>query len=595
MIKVFNTSQDTIQITQNTNLAESKLYPLIKQEDLSLFRFELSHKKEFVPKPIVLEWKFPAVGVIGVWKPTADFSKRIEADWELETHESRISIDAPVLALFRADDENALCFSCSNAINSIEMSAKYREEDNIFYCQIILFTECKYPIKDFSLDIRLDFRKIPFHEALRQTSTWWETFEHLIPVSVPAIAKLPLYSTWYQFHQNLEEALLLQECQLAKQMGFESIIIDDGWQTKDNNRGYDYTGDWYPEHFDNFGALVKKIQNIGIKVGLWFSVPFCGIKSKAYKRFKGKFLTENHRWAPVFDPRYPEVREYLVTTYVNAVKNWHLDGLKLDFIDDFKSYPETDFENDGKDILSINGAVDLLLTQVRSELEKVKPEIFIEFRQKYTGPAMRKYGNMLRAFDCPGDYTMNRVRIADIKMLAGNTAVHADMVKWNFDESVEAAALHYINTLFGVPQISVMLTQAPPEQLKMISFYTQYWRNNSEILLSGNYTPKLPLENYPIQYAMGSNKTIVGLHSDQIVFLSASHDAIDVINAKTSDKILLDTPKDQGSFDYTICNCQGVIIENNTVRLNSGCNRFHVPSGGLLRLKRIHQQDPGNA
>lgn len=587
MINLMNTALHNITIKSNENDAQCSISSLSEEGNLSHYRFQLKAQEAFIPKPIVLEWKFPAVGVIGVWKPTADFSKRIEADWELKTHESRISIDAPVLALFKANDENALCFSCSNAINRIEMAAKYREEDNMFYCQINLFTECKYPISGFNVDIRIDSRKIPFYEALQSTSLWWESYENLKPVAVPEIARQPLYSTWYQFHQNLEEDLLLAECQLAKDMGFESIIIDDGWQTKDNNRGYDYTGDWQAERFEDFGDLVKKIQAIGMKVGVWYSVPFCGVKSKAYQKFKGKFLTENHRWAPVFDPRYPEVREYLVETYVNAVKNWGLDGLKLDFIDDFKSYPETNFDPDGKDMLSINGAVDLLLTQVRTELEKIKPDIFIEFRQKYTGPAMRKYGNMLRAFDCPGDYTMNRIRIADIKMLAGNTAVHADMVKWNFDESVEDASLHYINTLFGVPQISVFLTKAPQEQLKMIAFYTKYWKENSDLLLSGAFTPRLPLENYPIQWATLDDKTIIGLHSDQVVSLENPMNTIDIINAKTTKNVFINALLSLGDFDCKTYDCQGNLLNTIILAINEGNFQIEVPTGGLVQLRRI--------
>ena len=48
---------------------------------------------------------------------------------------------------------------------------------------------------------------------------------------------------------------------------------------------------------------------------------------------------------------------------------------------------------------------------------------------------------------------MNRIRIADIRMLAGNTAVHSDMITWHHDETLEIAALQLVNTLFGVPQI----------------------------------------------------------------------------------------------------------------------------------------------
>ena len=532
-----------------------------------------------------MAWKFPAKGVQGVWKPTADFSKRIEADWELQNHESRISIDAPVISLFGNDDENRLCFSCSNAINRIELSAKYREEDDYFYCKVILFTECRYPLQEFKLDIRIDYRCVHFAETLREVSKWWESYESLTPADVPLIAKKPLYSTWYQFHQNLEERQLLEECELAKKMGFDAIIIDDGWQTKDNNRGYDFTGDWQPERFPDFKGLVSSIQKIGMKVGIWYSVPFCGVKSKAYQKFKGKFLTENHRWAPVFDPRYPEVRHYLVQTYVHAVKDYDLDGLKLDFIDDFKSYPDTNFDWEGKDILSINGAVDLLLSEVSLELKKINPEIFIEFRQKYTGPAIRKYGNMLRAFDCPGDYIMNRVRIADIKLLSGDTAVHSDMVTWHKDEDVEIAALHYSNTLFGVPQISVMLSDIPKSHLRMITFFTQYWEENKNILLSQNFHPKSPSENYPVLYAQKGDKKIIGLYSDHMIEVSGTEKSIDIINSRLNQNVII-LSENSATFNGMVYNCCGDIVEEFDITLKKGCNFITLPKSGILQMKK---------
>lgn len=586
MNKVLNLVHNPIQIKTNGNNAEASLATLTETDDFSISRFEIQSATEFFPEPIVLEWSVPAINVKGVWKPTSDFSKRIEADWELENHISRISIDAPIIGLFGNNDENVLCFSCSNAINLIELSAKYREEDNCFYCRVVFFNECKYPIKNFQADIRLDYRKIHFSDALRDTSKWWETQENLKPTHVPSIAKKPLYSTWYQFHQDLEETQLLKECRLAKKLGFEAIIIDDGWQTKDNNRGYDYTGDWRAEHFDDFAGLVREIQNIGLKVGIWYSVPFCGSKSQAYKKFKGKFLTENHRWAPVFDPRYKEVRDYLVETYVKAVEEWNLDGLKLDFIDDFKSYPETDFEIDGKDTLSINEAVDLLLGEVIQKLKKLKPNIFIEFRQKYTGPAMRKYGNMLRAFDCPGDATMNRVRISDIKMLAGDTAVHADMVKWKFEEPVETAALHYLSSFFGVPQISVMLTEAPEDHLRMVNFYTKYWIENSEVLLSQQFYPKSPLENYPVLWAKKQQKTIVGLYADNFLHLDKDAVELDILNTKLSTSIVI-ISEQKTVYAYGIHNCIGELVQQGEMDFNIGSNLITVPACGLLQLRKI--------
>ena len=271
---------------------------LHQEEGLIIYEFKMTSPEDLYPEPITLQWKIPALNVKGVWKPTSDFSKRIQADWELDNMESRISIDAPVMSLFGHDDNNILTFACSNAIDKLEMNARLREEDNCFYCHITFFSECAYPMSSFKTLLYLDARNLHFSEALKDVSKWWESFPDLKPAHVPAVAKLPLYSTWYQFHQNLDLDILTRECQIAAGLGYKVLIIDDGWQTNDNNRGYDFTGDWQPDRIPEMAAYIAKIHKIGMKVALWYSVPFCGKKSKAYKQFKGKFLTENHRWAP---------------------------------------------------------------------------------------------------------------------------------------------------------------------------------------------------------------------------------------------------------------------------------------------------------
>ena len=57
----------------------------------------------------------------------------------------------------------------------------------------------------------------------------------------------------------------------------------------------------------------------------------------------------------------------------------------------------------------------------------------------------------------------DRIRTIDVRLLAGNTAVHADMLMWNYAEPVETAALQLLNVLFSVPQVSVRLEAVPAE------------------------------------------------------------------------------------------------------------------------------------
>jgi len=581
-------SEKDIQIIGHSNNFKTQINTIYSKNAVAIYDINITALKRETPKPITIKWKIPAHNIKGIWKPTTDFAKRIQADWELLPMESRISIDSPIISLFGNNDGNRHTFACSNAINKLELDAVIREEDDCFYCHIKLFTECYSKLKHFNVQIRIDAEEKHFSQAIRDVSKWWETFNNLKPAFVPDIAQTPLYSTWYQFHQNLEEKALIKECKLAYSLGYKSIVIDDGWQTNDDNRGYDYTGDWEPQRLSKTKQFVKDVHDTGMKVGFWYSVPFCGKHSKAYKRFKGKFLTENHRWAPVFDPRYPEVREYLINIYKTALIEWNLDGFKLDFIDDFKLYPDTiKYKNDEMDFHSINEAVDRLLTDVMSSLRIINPEVFIEFRQKYTGPAMRKYGNMFRAFDCPGDAVMNRVRIADIKMLSGNTAVHSDMITWHTNESLEVAALQIVNTLFGVPQISVMLKDVPDDHLKMIKFYTNYWNINKETITTGHFLPSKPLANYPINQVSKNGNLIIGVYDDYVVNIEEKVKTIDIINGKLSASVVVKSAIDLETFTATIFNCKGEKVNQKNIKLIKGLLEFEVPACGLIQFKKI--------
>ena len=164
------------------------------------------------------------------------------------------------------------------------------------------------------------------------------------PAGVPESARLPMYSTWYSFHQDLDPGRIEEQCRLAKELGCEAVIVDDGWQTTSNERCYAYTGDWEPtpEKVPDMRAYVDRVHALGMKVLLWYSVPFVGRHSKAWERFSGMLLEEIERLgASVLDPRFPELREFLIGTYESALREWDLDGFKLDFVDSFGTSRET--------------------------------------------------------------------------------------------------------------------------------------------------------------------------------------------------------------------------------------------------------------
>ena len=123
------------------------------------------------------------------------------------------------------------------------------------------------PLVATKATLGLDTRDLPYYETLSGVSRWWAGLPGHGPAGVPETARLPMYSTWYSFHQDLEPGRVEEQCRLAKELGCEAVIVDNGWQTTSNERGYAYTGDWEPapekvpdmrEHVDGVHALEMK-------------------------------------------------------------------------------------------------------------------------------------------------------------------------------------------------------------------------------------------------------------------------------------------------------------------------------------------------
>ena len=88
-----------------------------------------------------------------------------------------------------------------------------------------------------------------------------------------------------------------------------------------------------------------------------------------------------------------------MTLYRDAMQTYALDGLKLDFIDEFYFGSDTAFPTDDMDIPVLEDAVFRLMCDIHDAVIAVKPDALIEFRQTYVGPAVRDFGNMLRVND----------------------------------------------------------------------------------------------------------------------------------------------------------------------------------------------------
>jgi alpha-galactosidase len=554
------------------------------EEGLQLITFKFSAPTPSELKPVTLRFNFPSVDVSGFWNPTyAD-----KSNYWRSAFSSKASTWAPIFTLYNNRSQNRITYALSDALNKIEFWNYIKEEDVNFHPAIRLFSERMPKTKEYEIELRIDTRQKPYYESIAEVSDWWASKPEYTPLNVPDIAKRPMYSTWYSYHQSITAEEIIKESKISKSLGAEAVIVDDGWQTMDAQRGYAYTGDWEPDRIPDMKGFVDGVHAEGMKFILWYSLPFMGENAKNYDRFKGKYLFYwNGQGTWVMDPRYPEVREYIINTYETALNEWGLDGFKLDFIGRFSSQADTELTAaNGRDFASVNEATDHLMTEVMNRLKAMKPDIMIEFRQPYIGPLMRKFGNMLRGTDAPNDGVGNRVEIVNLRLMAGNTAVHSDMFIWRKEEPVEAAALQILNILYSVPQLSVRLEEMPEKHLNMIRYWFKYWNDNRDILLDAKFIPSNPQTNYSILTAHNSEKQITTLYDDNIVTIVNNQiNALDIVNAKGSKQIVLDLG-DNWKGQISIFDCEGKLVKNQSISLKKGINSIEAPLSGMIQLTK---------
>ena len=498
-----------------------------------------------VPPEITINWHLSLDDIFMRW--TAFHTK---TQWLLppvwaDDVTSSLAYGMPLITFLNPQGMNRATVAFSDAIRPVKIKAGVFEDTPDIEFHLSLFTSPEAPRRRFAATLRIDRRKVFYSDAISDAVEWFAAFAEYKPASVPESASEPVYSTWYNYHQNLFAEELEDECRSAIKHNIKTIIVDDGWQTDDNRKKYTYCGDWQmsKRRFPDMKKHVEKIHSIGMNYMLWYAIPFLGRKSDAAERFKDKTLIFAESMdAYVLDPRFPDVREYLISTYENAIREWDIDGFKFDFIDSFQHFCEDPALKDnyaGRDILTLPEAVDCLLSDTIKRLGKLKKDILIEFRQSYMGPAIRKYGNIIRVSDCPCDYLSNRVGMVKLRLTSGKTRVHSDMIEWDPRTTAENAILQLLNVFFCVPQISIRFNEIPNSHIRALDNYLSFWSKHKTALLDGKFVPISPEANYPVISAAGQNDKITVIYDHQIVLRLDKNDR-HVINATTADSLIID-------------------------------------------------------
>ena len=578
-MKIFNFQNICFKTESKCSLKDEQIIELSRGE-ISEYKLKLVFDTDSLPEEYKITWHLDQIDTMGFWSPSHHFVSNITPDWWKAECASKLTSGMPVACLYNYDNENRLTISLSDPKNPIKIKAGVVEETGEIEYDIVFFCEKVSKMDEYEAIIRLDTRKIPFYRAVDSTKKWWQELGYEI-AHKPEYASAPLYSTWYSFHQRTIPDEIVAQCKIAKEYGMDTLIVDDGWQTDDNSRGYGYCGDWEicQSKIPDMKDFVDRIHELDIKFMIWFSVPFVGYYSKNFERFKGKYLYDRkNQNAKVLDPRFKEVREFIVDKYVDFVNEYGVDGLKLDFIDSFHLGEESSTDYEEMDTVSVEDAVEMLLQEASERLKAINPDFLIEFRQSYVGPVISQYGNMLRVGDCPNDPLTNRVHSLNLR-ICQDGIIHSDMMMWNKDEKDEAVAYQLLSTMFCVPQISILFENITDNHKRILKNYISFWRAHKDTILNGD------MEYYDVHanYSMAKstkNGESISLLFQSVVETIDSDKTTYIFNLSGKDFIYLEADNELG---YEVYDMFGGLTATGT--LNKGVSKIRVGQSSMVKIK----------
>lgn len=147
-----------------------------------------------------------------------------------------------------------------------------------------------------------------------------------------------LLNSWEGTYFNFNEQKIVAMASLAKKLGIELFVLDDGWFA---NRNSDHAGlgDWYPNLEKlptGISGLSKKITSLGLQFGLWIEPEMVNKDSNLYRTHPTWLLATPERSMShgrnqyVLDFSNPQVVDYIYKSLEKILKESKITYLKWD-------------------------------------------------------------------------------------------------------------------------------------------------------------------------------------------------------------------------------------------------------------------------
>ena len=178
------------------------------------------------------------------------------------------------------------------------------------------------------------------NEGLNGMSRNMHTFvkEHIVRGVWKDKERPILVNNWEATFFNFNEKKILEIAKATKDLGAEMFVLDDGWFGKRNSDKAGL-GDWtvnIKKLPSGIGGLAKKINDMGIKFGLWVEPEMVNPDSDLYREHPEWAITTDiykpseGRNQLVLDLTNPEVVDFIINTMTDVFSSGNIEYIKWD-------------------------------------------------------------------------------------------------------------------------------------------------------------------------------------------------------------------------------------------------------------------------
>lgn len=443
------------------------------------------------------------------------------------------------------------------------------------------------PVKELSLEVFFTEQAPTWFHALRRYSDAIKRRDKIVYVDNPD-AWRPTWCTWPAWiSDQMSDQTVLANARIAKELGIGTIILDDGWfgpgldtEGQVLNLG-DYQPD--PKKFRDLPGLIRQMQEMGLKVLLWFASLPIAQTSQLYQKMKKYLMYENGKEAvssnglALLCPACPEVRKYVADEIERLLRTYNCDGFKVDLYNnlphDFCTSPHHDH-----DIQDGVKAVEACMAELWQRVSKIKPDLLIELKQDYGNTRLIRHGTMVRAGDTAYDIDAMTWRTGYAQAYAN--VVHNDYLITGTYNTPQAMALLMIRILTGgVPTFGLHFPKFSQELRDVIAAWLKLYNRNLGMFRK----PREP-QNNDLSAWQGGDKKLAWVSAARYCREITLPDAkrILLMNGTGEDNLYLKLPAPRNvrvtTYDWKL---KKLGSEEKTLRPGM---RLSVRSGGMLDI-----------